>query len=77
MRELRATRYQFDRPFILDSSAASEVFGPEAAVLPRPAHRRPVDPRATRHWLRILATWPWADQITAAFTRIAAVLAPG
>jgi nucleoside-diphosphate-sugar epimerase len=27
VRELRATRYQFDRPFILDSSAATETFG--------------------------------------------------
>jgi len=31
-----------------------------------------------RHrWLRIPATWPWADQITTAFTRIAAIPAPG
>jgi hypothetical protein len=30
-----------------------------------------------RRWLRIPATWPWADQITAAFTRIAAIPAPG
>jgi nucleoside-diphosphate-sugar epimerase len=27
VRELRATRYQWDRPFILDSSAATEAFG--------------------------------------------------
>jgi len=27
--------------------------------------------------LRIPPTWPWADQITAAFTRIAAIPAPG
>jgi hypothetical protein len=27
--------------------------------------------------LRIPAAWPWADQITAAFTRIAAIPAPG
>ncbi len=34
--------------------------------------------RGQRHrWLRIPATWPWADQITAAFTRIAAIPAPG
>jgi hypothetical protein len=30
-----------------------------------------------RRWLRIPSTWPWADQITAAFTRIAAIPAPG
>ena len=31
-----------------------------------------------RHrWLRIALTWPWADQITAAFTRITAIPAPG
>jgi hypothetical protein len=30
-----------------------------------------------RRWLRIHARWPWADQITAAFTRIAAIPAPG
>ena len=31
-----------------------------------------------RHrWLRIPSRWPWADQITAAFTRIAAIPAPG
>jgi hypothetical protein len=30
-----------------------------------------------RRWLRIPATWPWAEQITAAFTRIAAIPAPG
>ncbi len=30
-----------------------------------------------RRWLRIPATWPWADQITAAFDRIAAIPAPG
>jgi hypothetical protein len=30
-----------------------------------------------RRWLRIPATWPWAAQITAAFTRIAAIPAPG
>lgn len=30
-----------------------------------------------RRWLRIPATWPWADQITAAFTRITAIPAPG
>jgi hypothetical protein len=30
-----------------------------------------------RRWLRIPASWPWADQITAAFTRIAAIPAPG
>jgi Transposase DDE domain group 1 len=30
-----------------------------------------------QRWLRIPATWPWADQITAAFTRIAAIPAPG
>jgi Transposase DDE domain group 1 len=29
-----------------------------------------------RRRLRIPATWPWADQITAAFTRIAAIPAP-
>lgn len=34
--------------------------------------------RGQRHrWLRIPATWPWADQITAALTRIAAIPAPG
>jgi nucleoside-diphosphate-sugar epimerase len=27
VRELRTTRYQFDRPFIIDSSAAAETFG--------------------------------------------------
>jgi nucleoside-diphosphate-sugar epimerase len=27
IRELRTTRYQFDRPFILDSTAATETFG--------------------------------------------------
>jgi hypothetical protein len=30
-----------------------------------------------RRWLRIPSTWPWAAQITAAFTRIAAIPAPG
>jgi hypothetical protein len=30
-----------------------------------------------RRWLRIPTSWPWADQITAAFTRIAAIPAPG
>jgi hypothetical protein len=30
-----------------------------------------------RRWLRIHSRWPWADQITAAFTRIAAIPAPG
>jgi hypothetical protein len=30
-----------------------------------------------RRWLRIPATWPWAQQITAAFARIAAIPAPG
>jgi hypothetical protein len=30
-----------------------------------------------RRWLRLPASWPWADQITAAFTRIAAIPAPG
>ena len=27
MREMRETRYQFDRPFLLDSSAFQETFG--------------------------------------------------
>ncbi len=30
-----------------------------------------------RRWLRIPATWPWAKQLSAAFTRITAVPAPG
>jgi Transposase DDE domain group 1 len=30
-----------------------------------------------RRRLRVPSTWPWADQITAAFTRIAAIPAPG
>lgn len=30
-----------------------------------------------RRWLRVPATWPWADQLTAAFTRITAIPAPG
>jgi hypothetical protein len=30
-----------------------------------------------RRWLRIHSRWPWADQITAAFARIAAIPAPG
>jgi hypothetical protein len=30
-----------------------------------------------RRWLRIPTTWPWAEQLTAAFTRIAAIPAPG
>lgn len=30
-----------------------------------------------RRRLRIPSTWPWANQITAAFTRIAAIPAPG
>jgi hypothetical protein len=30
-----------------------------------------------RRWLRIPSTWPWAIQISAAFTRIAAIPAPG
>ncbi len=30
-----------------------------------------------RRWLRIPATWPWANQLTAAFDRIAAIPAPG
>ncbi|HEY8449079.1 MAG TPA: IS1380 family transposase [Bacillota bacterium] len=30
-----------------------------------------------RRWLRIPATWPWAEQITAAFNKIAAIPAPG
>ncbi len=29
-----------------------------------------------RRWLRIPSAWPWADQITAAFARIAAIPAP-
>jgi hypothetical protein len=29
-----------------------------------------------RRWLRIPAAWPWAEQITAAFSRIAAIPAP-
>ncbi len=34
--------------------------------------------RGQRHrWLRIGSTWPWADQITAAFNQIAAIPAPG
>jgi hypothetical protein len=34
--------------------------------------------RGQRHrWLRIPASWPWAEQITTAFTRIAAIPAPG
>ena len=27
IRELRTTRYQFERPFVLDSTAATETFG--------------------------------------------------
>jgi nucleoside-diphosphate-sugar epimerase len=27
IRELRETRYQFDRPFVMDSTAAQEAFG--------------------------------------------------
>lgn len=27
LRELRTTRYQFDRPFVMDSSAATRTFG--------------------------------------------------
>src|SRR5204863_1504551 len=30
-----------------------------------------------RRWLRIPATWPWANQITTAFDRITAIPAPG
>ncbi|MFG3421073.1 transposase [Micromonospora sp. NPDC048063] len=30
-----------------------------------------------RRWLRTPATWPWTEQITAAFNRIAANSAPG
>jgi hypothetical protein len=30
-----------------------------------------------RRWLRIPAIWPWATQLAAAFTRIAAIPAPG
>jgi hypothetical protein len=30
-----------------------------------------------RRWLRVSTSWPWAEQITAAFTRIAAIPAPG
>lgn len=30
-----------------------------------------------RRWLRIPATWPWADQLTAAFILITAIPAPG
>jgi hypothetical protein len=30
-----------------------------------------------RRWLRIPATWPWAEQLSAAFTRITAIPAPG
>jgi hypothetical protein len=30
-----------------------------------------------RRWLRLPTSWPWADQITAAFDRIAAIPAPG
>ncbi len=30
-----------------------------------------------RRWLRIPATWPWAQQIAVAYTRIAAIPAPG
>ena len=36
-----------------------------------------MDTGQRRRWLRIPATWPWADQITAAFDRIAAIPAPG
>lgn len=30
----------------------------ETASLPTPAHRRPLDPRPRRRWLRFPATWP-------------------
>ena len=30
-----------------------------------------------RRWLRLPATWPWAEQLSAAFTRITAIPAPG
>lgn len=33
LRELRETRYQFDRPFILDSTACTRTFGLEATPL--------------------------------------------
>jgi hypothetical protein len=33
LRELRATRYQFDRPFMIDSSAATMTFGLEPEPL--------------------------------------------
>lgn len=33
LRELRATRYQFDRPFVIDSSAATTTFGLEPEPL--------------------------------------------
>lgn len=33
LRELRATRYQFDRPFVIDSSAATTTFGFEPEPL--------------------------------------------
>ena len=46
-------------------------------ALPDPAHRRPPGPRPTPPTLRIPTTWPWAEQITAAFTRITAIPAPG
>lgn len=33
VREIKETRYQFDRPFVLDSSACTETFGIEATPL--------------------------------------------
>jgi len=33
--------------------------------------------RQRRRWLRIPATWPWAQQITTAFARITAIPVPG
>jgi len=33
LRELKETRYQFDRPFVLDSSACTATFGIEATPL--------------------------------------------
>jgi len=35
LRELEETRYQFDRPFVVDSSAFSRTFGDEATPVPQ------------------------------------------
>ncbi len=48
----------------------------ETAALPAAARRRPPRPPRTPHQIRIDAGWPWADQLAAAFTRLASIGQP-